>query len=505
MRGNLYYFYADENRYYFHTEENLNKVAIDRMNELSNREINDQIIKDIDNAVLTHRSQVISCPLDLDAIPDSNNLQLVILPPDKLLPSRSSETDEATPAALHVLTSYANRKRTYRNALLFLTAKTDAIRDLKNPIAKYLAWQSIMEGDRRIENLEGERYKQAQASVRKAGESIRSLLPKAYRWVIAPAQLDSQHSEFSMSAVQTRLLDDGDIVKSAFETFKEREDVIEYETPESLNEHLKEYIWNNNDHVTIRDLWNMMTQYVYMPRLISKDVLTDAIKEGIESGTFGYAESYDAEQQSYQSMLSAETLLNLDMDGLIVKPEIAKRKPPLSLNVLTRALQRTIWNDEHMYVGVENVWTMLPIHVDEKQLQKKFLIECIQQGVLQGMFGYAASNTHKEVFFREVLPPNTAIFDGVLVNPKKASTIKTHQNRGATNVVAQKIFEGEPSLDDINALCQEIIMPLRANGGDITVEFKINAHKAEGFSQNIERSVKANSAELGVEVKFNNE
>lgn len=503
MRGDLYYFYADESRYYFHTEENLNKVAIDRVNELSNHEINQHIITEIDTAVLTHRSQVINCPSDLDAVPDSNALRLVILPPDKLLPSRSSETDEATQTALDILTRYANRKRTYRNTLLFLTAKTDAIRDLKDPVAKYLAWQSIMHGDRSIEGLEGERYKQAQASLRKASESIRSLIPKAYRWAIAPAQLDAQHTEYSMSPQQTRILDDGDIVNSAFETFKEREDVIEYETPESLNEHLKEYIWKNNDHISIHDLWNMMTQYVYMPRLISKDVLTDAIKEGIEAGTFGYAESYDPEQQTYQGMSSGETLPVLDMNGLIVKSEIAGRKPPLSLDALTRVLERTVWNDGPTYIDVENVWVVLPVHVDEKTLEKKTLIECVQHGVSQGAFGYAARSTDKEVFFREVLPPNTSIFDGMLIDPKKAAAIKEQENRGATNVIVQKNFEGEPSLDDINALCQEIIMPLRANGGDITVEFKINARKAEGFSENIERSVKANGAELGVEVKFN--
>ena len=505
MRGRLYYFYADENRYYFHTEENLNKVAIDRANELSNHELNERIIAEIENAVMIHRSKVIICPTDLDAIPDTNDLRLVILPPDKLLPSRSSESDEATPAALHILTKQANKERTYRNTLIFLTAKTDAIRDLKDSIAKYLAWKSITQGERRIENLEGERYKQAQASLRNAGESIRSLIPKAYRWVIAPAQLNAQRTEYSMSAEQTQVLDDGDIVKSAFETFKAREDIIEYENYESLDRLLKEYVWNDNDHISVSDLWNMMTQYVYMPRLISKDVLTDAIKEGIKAGTFGYAEYYDTEQQTYQGMSFAETLPALDLNGLLVKPEIARRKPPLSLDSLTLVLQKSVWDDGQTRINIKNVWDMLPTYVDEKQLQKKTLVECIQQGVLQGVFGYTAGNTDEKIFLREVLPPDIAIFEGMLVDPKKASTIKDSENRRTTNVVARKHFEGELSLDDINSLCQEIIAPLRADGGGITVEFTITAYKEEGFSQNIERSVKANSAELDVEVKFNNQ
>ena len=203
-------------------------------------------------------------------------------------------------------------------------------------------------------------------------------------------------------------------------------------------------------------------------------------------------------------MCFAETLHVLDMNGLVVKTEVAQRKPPLSLDSLTLVLQRAIWDDGRSHVDVEEVWSMLPAHIDEKHLERKTLVECIQQGVLQGVFGYAVGNTDEKVFFQEVLAPSTAIFEGVLVDPKKASTKKDYQSRGATNVVARKNFEDEPSLDDINSLCQEIIGPLRADGGNITVEFTITAHKAEGFSQNIERSVKANSAELDVEAKFNN-
>ena len=505
MRDKLYYFYSDESRYYFHIEENLNKVATNRANELRPEEINERIVAEIENAVMTQRSRVIICPRDLDAIADSNDLRLVILPPDRLLPNRSSESDEATAAALHILTKHANRERTYRNTLLFLAAKTDAIRDLRDPIAKYLAWRSITQGERRIENLEGERFKQAQASLRKAGESIRSLIPKAYRWAIAPTQLDPEHTQYSMSPEQTQILDDGDIVKSAFETFITLENVIEYENHESLDEHLREYIWKNNDHISIHDLWNMMTQYVYMPRLISKDVLTEAVKEGIEAGTFGYAKYYDAEQQNYQDMCFAEALPALDMNGLIVKPEIARRKPSLSLDSLAVVLQKSFWDDGQTHIAVKNVWGVLPAHVDVNQLQQQTLLECIQQGVLQGVFGYAAENDDEKIFYRETVASDTAILEGVLVEPKKVSTFKDQKRRGAINIVAQKNFEGEPSLDEINSLCQEIISPLSADGGGIRVEFKIIAQKEEGFSQNIERSVKANSAELDVEVEFNNQ
>ena len=289
MRGNLYYFYADDNRYYFHTEENLNKVAIDRANEISDSEIYGHIVSEVTEATRQHRSRLIICPQDLDTIPDKDELRLVILPPDKLLPSRSSETDEAIPAALHILKHRASGERIHRNTLLFLGSKTDDMRDLQSYTREYLAWKSITQGERRIQNLKDERLSQAQANLRKADETVRRIIPKAYRFAIAPTQLDPQHTQFTMSPEQTRAAESGDIVGSAFDTFKAKEILIDYETPEILNARLAEYIWNDNNHIAIQKIWEMMTQYVYMPRLENRDVLTAAIQEGVENGTFGYA------------------------------------------------------------------------------------------------------------------------------------------------------------------------------------------------------------------------
>ena len=509
MRGSLYYFYVDDNRHYFHTEENLNKVAIDRAIEFNNRELNEHIILEIGEAVRAHRSKVIICPEDLDAVPDSDELRLVILPPDKLLPTRSAETDEATPAALHILTNCGTAGRTYKNTLLFLTAKTDAVRDLKEYTRDFLAWKSITQGERRIQNLTGERSNQAQASLRKADESVRNMIPKAYRWVIAPDQLDPQRNEYSMISEQTRVLENGDIVESAFDTFKSREAIIEYETPESLETRLKEYIWSDSDHISISDLWSMMMRYVYMPRLENREVLTTAIKEGVHNGTFGYAESYDAEQQIYRGMCFAQNLPSLDINGLIVKPEIAGCKPPFSLESLTPILSANVWNDGQAYIGVQKVWDMIPSHFDESRLKAENLIECIEQGVPHGRFGYATgitdSENYENLFFREALAPDLVTFDGLLVDPQEASAAKNRSKLGSKRIVARKVVEGELSLDDIDDLRQEIIGPLSTDGGDVTVEITITAYKADGFSQNIERSVKENSIELNIEVKSDNE
>ena len=510
MRGNLYYFYTDDNRYYFHTEENLNKVAIDRANEISDSEIHGHIISEVTEAARQHRASLIICPQDLDTIPDKDELRLVILPPDKLLPSRSSETDEAIPTALHILKHRASGERTHRNTLLFLGSKTDDMRDLQSYTREYLAWKSITQGERRIQNLKDERLSQAQANLRKADETVRRIIPKAYRFAMAPTQLDPQHTEFTMSPEQTRAAESGDIVGSAFDTFKAREALIDYETPEILNARLAEYIWDDNNHIAIQKIWEMMTQYVYMPRLENRDVLTAAIQEGVENGTFGYAERYDTEQQRYYGLQFRQQIHTLNPNGLIVKAETAGLKPKLSLESLTPTLRERVWDTAQAHIQVEEVWKMMPTHLDDADLKRETLVECIEQGVPQGQFGYADgiaedTSTYENLFFREALPPDAVNFEGFLIDPQTAAAWKNTARLGATRIVARKIVEGELSLDAINDLRQEIIAPLDADGGDVTIEITITAYKSDGFSQNIERSVKENGIELDIEVKSDNE
>ena len=236
----------------------------------------------------------------------------------------------------------------------------------------------------------------------------------------------------------------------------------------------------------------MMTQYAYMPRLENRDVLTEAIKEGVENGTFGYAEGYDPEQQHYHGLQFRQQIHILNPDGLIVKPEIAGIKPKLSLESLAPTLRERVWDTAQAHIQVAKVWEMIPTYHDENDLKHKTLVECVEQGVPQGHFGYATgitegSNTYENLFFREGLPPDTVTFEGFLIDPGTATGKKDVGQLGSTCIIARKTVEGELSLDAINDLRQEIIAPLDADGGDVKIEITITAYKADGFSQNIER------------------
>ena len=140
MTGNLYFLYNLDDRYYFHTQENLNKVVIDRAAEYTEEDIHGEIVSRLERAIGRDPSVQV-CPTSLSLVKDSETTQYVILPPQVSLPSREKEEDTALATTLNILTYSADdeRQRTFRNTLLFITARRDDIRDLKNLVRNYLA------------------------------------------------------------------------------------------------------------------------------------------------------------------------------------------------------------------------------------------------------------------------------------------------------------------------------------------------------------------------------
>ena len=286
MTGNLYYLYNNGDRYFFYSEENLNKVANDRADALDSRTIDAYIIDKLEEA-RNRRPDVVIYAHDTGEIRDDVFVRLVVLPPGLSLPSRSSENDDASPEALKILNQRGDAPRVRRNTLLFLAARRDEIRNLRNAVRRYLAWDSIVNGETRIQNLTGDRLGQARFAVSNADREVMNELVRAYRWALAPFQSDPQKAEYDLNQSQTSAPDSGEIFKSAFDKFAEDEALVNVISSMSLTSMLQQYIWNkedSSDHHSVDALWDLMTSNVYMHRLKDRAVLESCIQDGVEGG-----------------------------------------------------------------------------------------------------------------------------------------------------------------------------------------------------------------------------
>ncbi len=308
MSGGLYYLYTSEGRYYFRAEENLNKVAADRRDGLDPSEVDARIVHELQEAV-GRRSEVLVCPRDTADVPEAQHVRLVVLPPNASRPTRASEHDDATDLALDFLQKRGDAARVRRNTLLFLAARRDEIRDLRNKVRSFLAWDSIVSGTASIENLSGNRRAQAHSSLRGAASAVRGALVQAYRQALAPVQDDPQQAVYRLSVADINAADAGGaIVDAAFRRFRDDEALVDTISPTALASLLEEYVWGNGanpqDHISIDGLWDMLTSNVYMHRLRNRGVLQRAISQGVSEGAFGYASGYQTDD--YQNLRFGE-------------------------------------------------------------------------------------------------------------------------------------------------------------------------------------------------------
>ena len=366
-----------------------------------------------------------------------------MLPPHASLPSRGKENDLARTAALQILTYAADEDghRSFRNTLLFIAARRDDIRDLKNLVKNYLAWNSIMNGDAHhgaLSNLEGARLDQTKGNLETAEDAVTSALFKAYRWALAPSQADPQKNAYDFSVADTKP-DDGRIMKRLRDKFIADDAIVTKIDPDIFAGKLQQHIWSSDayqEHIGVNTLWELMARNVYMPRLRDRNVLAMCIRDGIAAGTFGYASAYqdgDYANFRFEAQIGGLRIVE-DSTAVLINPEMAKL-------------------------------------IKEEQS--------------------AAPD-----------PPTPPEPDPKLVDDATDVIVEPPKPKGPTHVVVTKALQLElPFAEDIDILQDEIARTLQADGGTVTVEITVTADKSDGFSENTTRAVKQNSEHLNADFK----
>jgi hypothetical protein len=104
--------------------------------------------------------------------------------------------------------------------------------------------------------------------------------------------------------------------------------------PARLDRDLQKYIWNGKSHLSLKDLWEYLNRYIYLPRLKNQAVLVKAVQAAISGmipGPFAYAERWDETTQTYRGLTidrGGTVPVVIDRDSVIIKPDVAIAKMP---------------------------------------------------------------------------------------------------------------------------------------------------------------------------------
>ena len=323
--------HSDLGRYWYSENPSLNRIAADRAGQFEEA----LILVEIDKALTTyingladrgHFDAVQAAPGGSANVPDeAGGIRAVIL--GVAHPHTGRDGSEAMNEAKDILIQRGNMPRVYRNMLIFLAAEKKQLEGLRGAMRNSLAWAEIVRETERL-NLTQSDSALAKSKAGEAAETVKTRLKETWCYLLYPWQESAQAEvEWSCSKVPAQ---DGVLARCSKKLVSD-EGLLPELGPIRLDRELQKYIWNGKNHLHLKDLWEYLNRYTYLPRLKNRDVLAKAVQAAISGmlpGPFAYAERWDDTSGTYVG-LAIHGAINapvvIDNDSVIVRLDVAEQ------------------------------------------------------------------------------------------------------------------------------------------------------------------------------------
>jgi predicted AAA+ superfamily ATPase len=335
------FMHSDLGRYWYSMSASLNRIAADKAGQLDEQlvlmEIDRELAKYI-NAIADrgHFDAVQVAPISSAEVPDeAGGVRAVVL--GVAHPHHGRDGSEALIEAKEILLQRGSTPRVYRNMLVFIAAEARQLDNLKDAVRSALAWGEVVKEKDRL-NLTQSDDALARAKLVEANETVKTRLREAWCYLHYPVQESAQAEvEWVSGKVPAQ---DGLLARASKKLVGE-EGLLSELGPTRLDRDLQKYIWNGKAHLSLKDLWEYLNRYTYLPRVKNQAVLVKAIQAavgGMLPGPFAYAERWDEKTDTYLG-LAIERAVNaavvIDGESVIIKPGVAEAHRPAQKEVET--------------------------------------------------------------------------------------------------------------------------------------------------------------------------
>ncbi|MFN7882736.1 MAG: AAA family ATPase, partial [bacterium] len=241
-----------------------------------------------------------------------------------------SSGSEALAEAKDILMQRGTTPRVYRNMLVFLAAEQRQLDNLKASMRSALSWAEIV-GEKDRLNLTQSDFGLANVKLREANETLKTRLKEAWCYLIYPVQETAQADlEWTTAKVPAQ---DGLLARASKKLVSD-EGLLPELGPARLDRELQKYIWNGKSHLHLKDLWEYLNRYTYMPRVKNREVLAKTVQAavgGMLPGPFAYAERWDEAKETYAGLAidhAGGAQIVIDSESVIIQPDVAERHRP---------------------------------------------------------------------------------------------------------------------------------------------------------------------------------
>ena len=338
------YMHGDLGRYWYSLSASLNRLAADRAGQIEEP----LVLLEIDKALATYINglgdrgyfdTVQVSPGNSADVPDEpGGVRAVVL--GVAHPHNGREPSEAMTEAKDILLQRGSTPRVYRNMLVFLAAEFKQLDNLKEAMRSALAWSGIVKEAERLNLMPSDRAL-AEAKVTEANLTLKTRLKETWCYLLYPLQ-ESAQADVEWVAAKVPAQDG--LLSRASKKLASDEGLLPELGPARLDRELQKYIWNGKGHLSLKDLWEYLNRYIYLPRVKDRNVLIKAVRASIGAmvpGPFAYAERWDEKNGRYIGLAlqnAANAPVVIDSDSVIVKPEIAEHHLQVSASAVSSLL-----------------------------------------------------------------------------------------------------------------------------------------------------------------------
>ncbi|MFN4295067.1 MAG: DUF499 domain-containing protein, partial [Thermoflexales bacterium] len=273
LEDELWYLHAENGAYRFSTRPNLNRVIVEKEQAVAPEQI-DQALRSQLERVAGDELRVIPWPRSSQDVPDTKELKLAILGPDR--PRQSSETEQFARALLE---QCGQTYRVYRNTLLVLAPDSDELAGARQQIKRYLAYRAITDDRALMSQLAEESRRSLDVRLRDAESSLAQQVMSAYRHL---ARAGAQGVEWLNLGLPTVGRHES-LARRVCERLEGEDILLQRIAPRQVLKALQ----NDEAEKALEAIYEAFLRYPSFPMLKDKSVLLNAVAQGVREGAFG--------------------------------------------------------------------------------------------------------------------------------------------------------------------------------------------------------------------------
>ena len=328
LSDRLTYLYRQDRRYWYDTRPNLRRTVAERAQQFAEDDVEREIERRVREAVRRERGDfrgVHPCPASSADVPDEPAVRLVVFGPGAAHADRNADSAART-AARDLLSRRGDQPRRHQNMLAFLAPDREVVEGLEHEARRLLAWKSVVR-DHEALNLDAHQRREAAEGEKASDDTVRLRLHEAWRWLLVPVQHAADGGlgglEWDVALVAGGGGDSP--VALVWQRMRSNEHVVARWSPALLKMELDRWFWKDRRHVPVKQVWDALCAYCYLPRLLDESVFTTSIRAGVESGEyFGYATSVSAQGRYEGLAFGVPVDVYVDSSSVLVKPEAAR-------------------------------------------------------------------------------------------------------------------------------------------------------------------------------------